>query len=213
VVAGKHILTYGGNARRNNFDISLAPDAKDRNELGAYLLEELLVGRFRFPVGVRLDKFGNLDHPVLSWRAAVLFKPTRKDAIRASFSRAFRPPSVVDNYLDQDVLAPPGLCCDLRGLRRPAAVRAPDLVPLVLTPFPLVVRNVGNPNLKEESLNEYELAYTRTVGGRTTLSLAAYQNDRRNEIVFTRLQPGVPAALGGGQLPRPGCLGAAGIVL
>ena len=36
VLAGKHILSYGGNARRNNFDITLTPDAEDRNEFGAY---------------------------------------------------------------------------------------------------------------------------------------------------------------------------------
>src|SRR6185295_65240 len=37
VVAGKHILSMGGNARRNNFDITIAPKSEDRNEFGAYL--------------------------------------------------------------------------------------------------------------------------------------------------------------------------------
>src|SRR4029078_822520 len=36
IVAEKHIFSYGGNARRNQFDITLAPGAEDRNEFGAY---------------------------------------------------------------------------------------------------------------------------------------------------------------------------------
>ena len=47
VIGGKHILTYGGNCRRNNFDITLAPGAQDRNEFGAYFQEEFYVDKFR----------------------------------------------------------------------------------------------------------------------------------------------------------------------
>ena len=51
VLGGKHVLTYGGNFRRNNFDITLAPRAEDRNEFGAYFQEEFFVDRFRLAVG------------------------------------------------------------------------------------------------------------------------------------------------------------------
>jgi outer membrane receptor protein involved in Fe transport len=44
---------------------------------------------------------------------------------------------------------------------------------------------VGNTELKEESLDAYELAYTGTIGGRTTLGLAVYQNDQDDNINFT----------------------------
>src|SRR5262245_15220150 len=35
VLGGKHVLSYGCNARRNNFDVTLTPNAEDRNEFGA----------------------------------------------------------------------------------------------------------------------------------------------------------------------------------
>jgi outer membrane receptor protein involved in Fe transport len=54
---------------------------------------------------------------------------------------------------------------------------------------PLVVRNVGNPNLKEESLTAYELAYTGNVGERTTIGLAVYQNDSDDNINFASITP------------------------
>ena len=31
----RQLFTYGGNVRRNNFDISIAPSAENRTELGA----------------------------------------------------------------------------------------------------------------------------------------------------------------------------------
>ena len=80
--AGKHILTYGGNLRRNNFDISLAPRAEDRTEFGAYCQEEFFVDKFRIAAGGRVDKFGNLDDPVFSPRVSVMFKPTPDHSIR-----------------------------------------------------------------------------------------------------------------------------------
>ena len=126
VLGGKHILTYGGNYRRNNFDITLAPGAQDRNEIGAYLQEEFFVSKLRLAAGVRADKFGNLDHWVFSPRLSVMFKPTPDQSIRASYNRAFRSPSVINNYLDQNISTPQPT--DLRPL---AGLLPPSLRPLV----------------------------------------------------------------------------------
>ena len=104
VLGGKHILSYGGNARRNNFDIILAPNAENRNEFGAYLQEEFFVDNFRVAAGGRVDKFGNLDNAVFSPRVSVMFKPTPSQSIRASFNRAFRSPSMINNYLEPGIL-------------------------------------------------------------------------------------------------------------
>ena len=41
----RHLFTYGGNVRRNNFDISIAPSAENRTELGAYVQDEIFVDR------------------------------------------------------------------------------------------------------------------------------------------------------------------------
>ena len=62
VLGGHHIFTYGGNVRRNNFDISLA-QGPDRTEYGGYLNWEYFVDKFRFAAGGRVDEFGNLANP------------------------------------------------------------------------------------------------------------------------------------------------------
>jgi outer membrane receptor protein involved in Fe transport len=183
VLGGKHILTYGGNYRRNNFAITLAPGAKDRNEYGAYLQEEFFVDKFRVAVGGRADKFGNIDHWVFSPRVSLMFKPTPDQSLRVSYNRAFRSPSVINNYLNQNILSPTPV--DLRAL----GVAVPSLKPLIpQEPFYLVVNNFGNPNLKEEHVGAFELAYTATFG-KTTIGLAAYQNDTDNNINFTPVLP------------------------
>ncbi len=185
VLGGKHMVTYGGNYRRNNFDITLAPDSEDRNEFGAYLQEEFFIKKFRLAAGGRADKFGNLDHWVFSPRVSVMFKPTPVHSIRASYNRAFRAPSVINNYLDQDIIYY-GTTVDLR----PLGALVPALRPLIpQEPFFLDVNTFGNADLKEEHVDAFELAYTGTLGGKTTIGLAVYQNDINENTNFTYLLP------------------------
>jgi outer membrane receptor protein involved in Fe transport len=180
VVGGRHILSYGGNVRRNNFEITLAPNGKDRTELGAYFQDEFFVGKFRLAAGGRVDKFGNLDDPAFSPRVTAMFKPSPAHAIRLSFNKAFRSPSVVNNFLDIAIVTP----ADLSPL---APFLPAELQPAVTTPFPLVVRAVGNQALKEESLTAYEVGYTGTFNDRTTLGLAFYVNDTDDNVNFVTL--------------------------
>ena len=180
VVGGRHILSYGGNVRRNNFEITLAPNGNDRTELGAYFQDEFFVGKFRLAAGGRIDKFGNLDDPAFSPRVTAMFKPSPAHAIRVSFNKAFRSPSVVNNYLDIAIVTP----VDLSPL---APFLPPPLLPAVATPFPLVVRAAGNQDLKEESLTAYEVGYTGTFNDRTTLGLAFYVNDTDDNVNFVTL--------------------------
>jgi outer membrane receptor protein involved in Fe transport len=205
-VASHHILSYGGNARRNNFDISLAPNAEDRNEFGAYFQDEIFFDKFRLALGARVDKFGNLDKAVFSPRITAMFKPAPDQSIRVSFNRAFRSPSVINNYLQQDIF----LTSPLIDLSRVAPLAAlfgqPDLARAIAVPFQLVVRNIGNTDLKEESLNAYEIAYTGTINRRTTIGLAVYRNDSNNSINFTRVVPTAanPQGLPGFDIYTPG---------
>jgi outer membrane receptor protein involved in Fe transport len=189
LVGHRQALTYGGNFRRNIFDITLTPAAKDRNEIGAYGEDEILLGRVRLSLGARVDKFGNIENAVFSPRLAAIFQPTHNHSIRFSFNRAFRSPSSVNNYLDQLLASPV-------DLSRLAALLPPPLQPLVAAPFPLVVKAVGSElpigstpqaKLKQESLTAYELAYTGTIRNRTTLGIAFYINDSNDNINFVQL--------------------------
>jgi outer membrane receptor protein involved in Fe transport len=187
----RQVLSVGGNVRRNNFDITLAPQAQDRNELGAYVQDEIFFDRVRFNIGGRVDKFGNLSDAFFSPRLSANFKVLPQHAVRVSFNRAFRSPSVINNYLEANIIS----LQDLRGLAPllPAALR-----PLVAAPFPLVVRAVGSElpigatpqaKLTEQSLSAYELAYTGTIQGRTTVGASFYVNDLNHSINFVPLAP------------------------
>ncbi len=186
IVAEKHVLSYGGNARRNQFDITLAPNAEDRNEFGGYFQDEFFVDKFRLTVGGRVDKFGNIDKAVFSPRVTAMYKPAADHSFRVSFNKAFRAPSAINNYLSQDIFNPTPVNLPLAPLAplAPAALR-----PALTTPFFLVVRNVGNPNLKQESVTAYEVAYTGTFKAKTTIGIAVYRNETDNNINFTTIVP------------------------
>jgi iron complex outermembrane receptor protein len=192
VLGGRHVLSYGGNARRNNFDITLASQAENRSEFGAYLQDEFHYGKFRLSLGARVDKYANIDDPVFSPRVTAMFKPTPDHALRISFNRAFRSPSAINNYLDQQIFAPSAI--DLRAL---APLAPPPLQAMISSPFNLIVRNVGNEigsttgttTLKEEFVDAFEVAYTGTFGDKLSLGLAWYQNDQDDNINFASVLP------------------------
>jgi outer membrane receptor protein involved in Fe transport len=184
----RQVFTFGGNVRRNNFDITIAPAAENRTEIGGYLQDEIFLDPLRLTIGGRVDKFGNLADPVFSPRIAALVRVAPEHTIRASFNRAFRSPSVINNYLSTQIIAP----TDLSGL---APLLPPPLAPLVAQPFPLVVNAVGSKipingtaqaELTEEALTAYEVAYTASIA-RTTASAAFYVNDLDHNINFVQL--------------------------
>jgi outer membrane receptor protein involved in Fe transport len=204
VLGGKHVLSYGGNVRRNVFDkISIAPGSKDRTELGAYAQDEIFFDQFRFTLGGRVDKFGNLDKAVFSPRITAMYKPLASHSIRLSFNRAFRAPSTINNYLDITIKAPSGfplgVICQLAP---PLCAANPSIARQVLPLGPRVIGsevartiNPGMPPLRQESLNAYEAAYTGTFGGRTTVGFAFYINDSNDSINFVTT-PSVIASVG-----------------
>ena len=188
-VGSRNIVSYGGNYRRNDFAITLAPAAQDRNEIGAYVQDEVFLNRLLLNIGARVDKFGNLDSAFFSPRVSAIVKLTPDNSLRFSFNRAFQSPSVINNYLDANVVS----LQDISGL---AALLPPPLRPLVAAPFPLVVRAVGSelpigsqpqPKLTEESINAYEIAYTGTFMKKTTVGASFYLNDLNHSINFVPL--------------------------
>jgi outer membrane receptor protein involved in Fe transport len=186
VLGSRHLLTFGGNARRDTFSINLAAAAPDRTELGVYLQEEMFLGlgggsrrqELRMVLGVRVDKFGNIDHPVFSPRVSVMWKPGRHHSLRLSVNRAFRAPSVINNFLDTIILTPLDLKAYLPNLPS-------EYLDLVAQDFLLPQRVLGNEDLREESLTSYELGYVGMLGGRTTGGVSVYVNHTGNNINFT----------------------------
>ena len=185
LIGTRHLLTYGGNVRRDLFTINLAPAVQDRTGLGVYLQEEFFAsfgesGRrseVRLAVGARVDKFGNIADPVFSPRVSLMWKPRPDHSLRVSVNRAFRAPSALNNYLDAEVLSPVDL--------KPYFPDPPeDEEPLFEDDFLLTQRVLGNPDLKQESLTSYEIGYIGTVGGRTTLGMNLYVNDTSDNINF-----------------------------
>ena len=174
LLADKHLLTFGGNYRRNNFELELAPNVEDRNEVGAYIQDEFFTDHIRLVLGARVDKFSVIDDPVFSPRVTFMYKPAESQALRLSFNRAFRSPSAINNFLQTAIIF---AGVDLRPFGIP--------VPL----FPIIVPAFGNDQLKEESLTAYEIGYTGEFGGRTSVSASFYINDTDNNINFVPLTP------------------------
>ena len=221
VLGGNHVLNYGGNVRRNTFDITIAPDAGDRLEVGAYLQDEIILDPFRIILGGRVDKFGNLSSPAFSPRLAFMIKPGVDHSVTLSYNRAFRAPSIINNFMELSIVNPQDFSALAAFL--PEQLK-PVIAPRLAQPFPLVVRAVGSdvpfgeverPGLQEESLTAYEVSYTGSVARGTTIGAAAYANRRDDPINFVALPfsadpytarnppPGWSEFLGASQLPSP----------
>jgi len=169
--AQRHVVSYGGNLRFNNFDLSIAPDADNRTEFGLYGQDEIfLTDMFRWVVGGRVDRFDYIDNFVFSPRTTFMIKPDENQTFRVSYNRAYRSPSVINNHINLIISEP----LDLRPLGGPQLYFLP-------------VNVVGNQDLKEQSLDAFELGYSATMmQGRMILSAAFYKNWIKDEILFTQ---------------------------
>jgi len=166
VIHARHLLSYGGNYRHNNFDLSFAARGNSRDEGGAYVQDQVFLSeRYRWIVGARVDRFDVLKKAVLSPRTAFLIKPSANQTFRLSFNRAFRAPSMVNTFLETSFLNP-------LALGNAGTYYYPTAA-------------VGNDQLREESLTAYEAGYIGRFGA-TTLGAAFYVNHTKNMIQFTQ---------------------------
>jgi outer membrane receptor protein involved in Fe transport len=172
----KNVLSYGGNVRFNKFDLSIAPNGDSRTELGGYVQDEIFLNdKVRVSLGARVDKFDNIENAVFSPRVALILKPKNDHALRVSFNRAFRSPSLINNFLNTTILTP----LDLAQIN-PAFAGLPGRAYV----FP--TRAIGNESLSEESNDSYEISYTGIIRNRATLSAAVYWTKSKDEIFFTQ---------------------------
>lgn len=157
-----HVLTYGGNARHLTFDLTIAPEGKDRDEYGVFLQDEILIGNsVRWLVGGRYDDLDPIGG-VFSPRTSLMISPNPNHTVRLSFNRAFKSPSQIQNYLNVTIV---------------------NLVNLPTGPYIFPSLAIGNPNLQEERLDAYEIGYVGSFG-HTTFTLAAYRNETKDSQDF-----------------------------
>src|SRR5262245_41022682 len=168
--AKRHVAIYGGNLRFNAYDLSIAPNADNRTEFGVYGQDEIfLTNIFRLVAGARVDRFDFIDDFVFSPRVTFMIKPEENHTFRVSYNRAYRSPSVINNWIDLVISQP----VNLAPLGGPATYLLP-------------VNIVGNQDLQEHSLDAFEVGYSGVVlQGRAIVSPAYYKNWSKNEILFT----------------------------
>jgi outer membrane receptor protein involved in Fe transport len=92
-----------------------------------------------------------------------------------SYNKAFRSPSLINNFLETTILNQ----LDLAQIN--AAFAA-----LPGRAFAFPVRAVGNEQLTEESTQSFEVGYTGTIANRATISAAVYFTKNSDEIFFTQ---------------------------
>lgn len=173
-LGSRNVLSYGGNVRFNSFNLSIAPRGDSRQELGFYVQDEVFLNNFvRLNLGARIDKFDNIDDAVFSPRVALILKPAAAHAVRVSYNKAFRSPSLINNFLETTIVNQLNL-----GAINPALAG-------VVYNFP--VRAVGSEELTEESTESYEVAYTGVINNRATVSAAVYFTQNEDEIFFTQV--------------------------
>lgn len=176
-VGTHNVFSYGGNVRYNTFDLSIAPRGDSRTEFGFYVQDEIFANdKVRLNLGARIDKFDNIENPVFSPRVTLILKPHADHAFRASYNKAFRSPSLINNFLETTIVNQ----IDLAQIN--AAFAA---LPGRAYAFP--VRAIGNESLTEESTQSYEIAYTGTIAKRATVSAAVYFTKNQDEIFFTQV--------------------------
>jgi iron complex outermembrane receptor protein len=122
---GSTALVYGIDAQRTDTrtggTITGRFEDDDRvDEAGAYVhAVTRLSDRFETVAALRVDAHNRLEKPVLSPRAALVFRPREGHTLRATFNRAFRTPAVLDLFLDLQagrLPITPTIFYDLRGV-------------------------------------------------------------------------------------------------
>ncbi|MEW6323182.1 MAG: TonB-dependent receptor [Acidobacteriota bacterium] len=170
----RNVISYGGNFRYNKFDLSIAPRGDNRAEGGFYIQDEIFINDYlRWNIGARIDKFDVIDDAVFSPRTTFIIKPAADHAVRLSYNKAFRSPSLINNFLDTAIINQLNL-----GLINPLFAGRT---------FNFPVAAVGNEDLTEESTESYEIAYTGVINNRATVSAAVYWTTNKDGIFFTQV--------------------------
>src|SRR5258708_27616646 len=122
--------------------------------------------------GAHVERFDSPHTAVFSPRVAFLVKPGANQTIRLSYNRAYRSPSVINNFLDITIAEPLNL-----------GAFDPRLNGRI---YPIPIHAGGNSNLKKTSLDAYEIGYSGVVAqGHAIVSAALYVDNTKEGTVLT----------------------------
>ncbi|NND03811.1 MAG: TonB-dependent receptor, partial [Acidimicrobiia bacterium] len=167
----KNVFSYGATARQNDFNLSIAPAGDSRQELGVFAQDEILFNdKARWLIGARFDDIDPIGS-VFSPRTSLMIAPNPNNTFRVSYNRAFRAPSMINNFLDITIIQ--------------AAVLPPIPQAGLFTPTQVIfpAQAIGNPMVTEEKLDAIEVGYVGTFGG-NTVTLSVYENETEDSVDF-----------------------------
>ena len=115
-LSAQNRLTYGVNYRHNTLSSNFISQYSRENRLGFFLQDEWrMTPSFTLVAGARYD-LDTFIHPTLSPRVALLYSPTDGHTIRLSGSVGYRPPTLFEKKVDQQLNSIfPGPSPDLKG--------------------------------------------------------------------------------------------------
>jgi outer membrane receptor protein involved in Fe transport len=161
-LGGRNNLAAGGSLRLDHFDITIAPDDHGRINGAAFIEDRIAINpTLSVVAGGRLDKFDTTG-AAFAPRLSVVVTPAAAHSFRASYNRAYRAPSLIENF---------------------ANLSLPAYVPLA-TPFFYTQYAFGSTDLKMEKQDAGEIGYTAVIGSHAVVTATAYTQRIRNDIWF-----------------------------
>jgi len=172
----RHFVTYGGNLRKHEFKLDIAPLANDKDEWGMFVQDEIELNEsWRWVIGLRYDDIDPLRDTVVTPRTSLVYALSPDHSVRVSYNEAFRTPSAINNYLGISILQP--------------------LAPGVAA----IADAFGDIALVEEKLEAVEIGYVGYLDNGMAVTASAYRNETKDSIDFF-----VAGLYGPTNLPAPG---------
>ena len=153
----------------SSFITRFAPTARTLQKIGAFVHDDitLVPERWKIVLGARVDRN---DYSGAEWQPnlRMLWTPNRRQSAWIAVSRAVRTPSRADT--------------DLRLNFRVVPAIPPS-------PFPSLLSNLGNPNVKSERLTALDLGYRLQLGPHASIDLTGFRYRYTNTIRYRLAAP------------------------
>jgi outer membrane receptor protein involved in Fe transport len=155
-------LTIGGSLRLDHFDVSIAPDDHGRGNGAAFVEDKISVNaKVDVVAGARVEKYDTTE-TVFAPRVGVVLTPRPTHSFRATYNRAYRAPSLLENFVNVSIF----------GV-------LPTEPPFY---YPQFVQ--GSTDLAMEKQDAVELGYTGVLNAHTTVFATVYTQTTGNDIWF-----------------------------